>query len=85
MPHEDFFEDISIEFSVWKNGKEEVIKQYEKFENLPTKIMEQIKGKNPSILLNGKKWKVIEINKDLRAHGKGMHVKVRLEREPNRD
>ena len=85
MPHEDFFEDTSIEFSVWENGKEEVIKQYEKFEDLPIKIMGQIKGKNPSILLNEKKWKVIEINKDLRAHGKGMHVKVGLEREPDRD
>ena len=30
------------------------------------------------ILLQGKKWKILEINKDLRAHDKGMHVKVRL-------
>ena len=31
------------------------------------------------ILLEEKKWKIFEINKDLRAHGKGMNVKVRLE------
>ena len=42
--------------------------------------MDQFKtNSDTEISLQGKKWKVLEINKDLRHHGKGIHVKIRLE------
>lgn len=34
----------------------------------------------PLITLKGHKWGIIRIRKDLRAHGKGIHIKVELEK-----
>ena len=80
MPHEDFFESKLIEFTIWENGKEKRLAQYKKFEDIPKSISKRLTEDNPIILFKDKKWKILEINKDLRAHGKGMHVKVRLEK-----
>ena len=80
MPHDDFFEATLIEFTQWDGGGERTLAKYDKFEELPEHLMVHFKTNSDSeILLNGKKWRILEINKDLRAHGKGMHVKVRLE------
>ena len=80
MSHNDFFEATLIEFTQWIKGEEKTIVKFSKFEDLPSHLMEQFKTNSESgILLKGKKWKVLEINKDLRSHGKGMHVKVRLD------
>lgn len=80
MPHEDFFEASLIEFSQLIEGKEKTISKYNKFEDLPPHLMDQLKtSRNSEIFLQGKKWRVLEINRDLRSHGKGMHVKVRLD------
>ncbi|MFQ5782862.1 MAG: hypothetical protein ACE5GR_07400 [Nitrosopumilus sp.] len=80
MPHEDFFEAKLIEFTYWIEGKEKILKKYDKFEDLPNHLIVEIKENKSIISLKGKKWDIIEINKDLRAHGKGMHVKVRLQK-----
>lgn len=80
MPHEDFFEARLIEFTYWKDGKEIALKKYYKFDDLPEQLIVDIKEDKSIILLKGKRWKIVEINKDLRAHGKGMHIKVRLEK-----
>ncbi len=80
MPHDDFFEATLIEFTELIRDKEKTIAKYDQFEDLPTHLMDHFKTNSDSeILLQGKKWKILQINKDLRAHGKGMHVKVRLE------
>ena len=80
MPHDDFFEATLIEFTELIGDKEKTIAKYDQFEDLPTHLMDHFKTNSESeILLRGKKWKILQINKDLRAHGKGMHVKVRLE------
>ena len=80
MPHDDFFEATLIEFTQLIEEEEKVINKYNRFEDLPSHLMDQFKTNSDSeILLQGKKWKVLEINKDLRSHGKGIHVKVRLE------
>jgi hypothetical protein len=80
MPHDDFFEATLIEFTQLIGGEEKVIVKYGRFEELPSHLMDHLKTNSESeILLKGRKWKILEINKDLRAHGKGMHVKVRLE------
>jgi hypothetical protein len=80
MPHDDFFEATLIEFTQLIEGEEKTIAKYGRFEELPSHLVENFKTDSKSeILLQGKKWKILEINKDLRAHGKGMHVKVRLE------
>ena len=78
MPHDDFFEATLIEFTQLIEGDEKIIDKFDRFEDLPSHLMDQFKT-DSEILLQGKKWKVLEINKDLRAHGKGMHVKVRLD------
>ena len=80
MPHDDFFEATLIEFTELIEGEEKIIDNYDRFEDLPSHLMDQFKTNSDSeIFLQGKKWKVLEINKDLRQHGKGIHVKIRLE------
>ena len=80
MPHDDFFEATLIEFTQLIEGEEKTIDKYDRFEDLSFHLKDQFKiNSDPEILLQGKKWKVLEINKDLRSHGKGIHVKVRLE------
>lgn len=80
MPHDDFFEATLIEFTQLIEGEEKTVSKYNKFEDLPSHLMDQFKtNENPEIFLQGRKWKVLEINRDLRSHGKGMHVKVRLD------
>ena len=80
MPHDDFFEATLIEFTNWENGREKLVAKFLRFEDLPSDLIDCLKtGVESKITLNRKSWKVLEINKDLRAHGKGIHVKVRLE------
>ena len=80
MPHDDFFEATLIEFTQWFGGEEKTLAKYEEFEDLPSHLRDHFKNNsNSEILLFGKKWNILEINKDLRSHGKGMHVKVRLD------
>lgn len=82
MSHEDFFETTLIEFTQWIHGEEKSIVKFNKFEDLPFHIIEHFENNSDSkIFLEGKNWKIVEINRDLRAHGKGMHVKIRLESE----
>ena len=81
MPHEDFFEATLIEFSIWEDGKEKIIKKFKKFEDIPKKITDGIDEQSQIISFRGKKWKILEINRDQRAHGKGTHVKIRLEKQ----
>jgi len=79
MPHDDFFEATLIEFTEWVKNKEQVIAKYSEFDELPSNLIDHFKTKSESsINLNGKNWKILEINKDLRSHGKGIHVKIRL-------
>jgi len=80
MPHDDFFEATLIEFTQWIGGKEKTIEKYANFEDLPSNLINHFKNNlNPEISLNQKKWKILEIEKDIRVHGKGMHIKIRLE------
>ena len=75
-----FFEATLIEFTQLIEGKEKIVSKYSKLEDLPPNLMDQFKTNgNSEFFLQGKKWKVLEINRDLRSHGKGMHVKVRLD------
>jgi|GEM_PF-3365433 len=80
MPHDDFFEATLIEFTQWIKNKEQVIAKYSEFDELPSNLIDHFKTKSQSLInFKGKNWKILEINKDLRAHGKGSHVKIRLE------
>ena len=80
MPHDDFFLATSIEFTKWENGEEKTIAKYNNFDDLPSHLIQHFKNNSGSeITLLDKNWKIVEINKDLRAHGNGIHVKVRLE------
>ena len=80
MPHDDFFEATLIEFVQWSAGEEKTIAKYKRFEDLPSHLVEYFKNNsNSEIMLQEKRWKILEINQDVRAHGSGMHVKVRLE------
>jgi hypothetical protein len=78
MVHEDFFEAQLIEFTIWNNENEETIAKCNSFEELPSHLKNDLKNDVSKILFRGKQWVILEINRDLRAHGKGIHVKVRL-------
>ena len=81
MPHDDFFEATLIEFTEFTGGEEKTIAKYKNFEELPFQLRENLQSKSENeIFFNGKKWNVLDVNRDLRAHGKGTHVKVRLEK-----
>lgn len=78
LGHEDFFEMPLIEFTIWENGSEKTLVKYDKFDSLFSHLKEEL-DKNPSeIMLKGRHWKIIEINRNLRVHGKDMHVKIRF-------
>ena len=80
MPHDDFFEATLIEFTHWTGEEEKTIAKYNKFEDLPSHLVNHFKtDSNSEILLQEKNWKILEINQDLRDHGNGIHIKVRLE------
>ena len=80
MPHDDFFEATLIEFTQWDGEKEKTIAKYDDFDSLPSDLVNHFKNNaDTEISLNQKKWKILETSKDLRAHGKGIHIKVRLE------
>ena len=80
MPHDDFFEATLIEFTYFEGEHEKTLAKYNHFEELPSHIVQYFKNDSGTkITLEEKNWKVLEINKDLRAHGQGMHIKVRLE------
>lgn len=80
MPHDDFFLATLIEFTHWSDGKEKPIAKFNSFDDLPSHLVNHFKTDSDSdLFLEEKQWKIVEINKDLRAHGNGMHVKVRLE------
>jgi len=80
MPHEDFFEATLIEFTEWKNDHETVIAKYNGIEELPSHLKDELQKHSSKMYFRGKEWNILQINRDLRAHGKGMHVKVRLEK-----
>lgn len=83
MPHDDFFEATLIEFTHWFEGGEKTVAKYTSFEDLPSHLIDHFKSNSTDeIVLQEKKWKISEVNKDLRAHGQGMHIKVRLELRP---
>ena len=83
--HNDFLEATLIEFTVWENNSEKTIAKFDKFEDLPTDLQNDLNRELSEIVFEGQAFKIIEINRNLRAHGKGMHVKVRLSHKFFRD
>ena len=77
MVHDDFFLATLIEFTQWKKGEEKTIAKYERFGDLPSHL--KANNTDSEIVLQHKNWKILEINQDIRAHGDGRHIKVRLE------
>jgi len=77
MTHDDFFLSTLIEFTQWIRGEEKTIMKYERFGDLPVHLRDN--KTSSEIFLNQKNWKILEINQDIRAHGNGRHIKVRLE------
>jgi hypothetical protein len=77
MVHDDFFLASLIEFTEWVRGEEKTIAKYERFGDLPSNLNGN--KTNSEIILQHKNWKILEINQDLRSHGNGRHIKVRLE------
>jgi hypothetical protein len=44
MPHDDFFEATLIEFTQWTGEEEKTIAKYNKFEDLPSHLMNHFKS-----------------------------------------
>lgn len=80
MPHEDFLEATRIEFTYWENNIEKILLKFDSFDDLPKYLMNELYEKSPVFTIHAKKWKILDIDKDLRAHGKGIHIRVRLEK-----
>lgn len=81
MPHEDFFEKVLITFVEFDNGHKKEIARFNSFDELPRNLMSDLKHKSYSLItLKGHMFEIIRIRKNLRAHGKGMHVEVELEK-----
>lgn len=81
MVHEDFFEKILIEFVELKEGKERVVVKFKNFSEIPISLQRNPKKKPSSLItLKGKKWKVLGISRNLRAHGQGIHMKVKIKK-----
>jgi len=78
LTHESFYLATLIEFTTWNGGKEKTIQKFKNFEDLPIELHDELEKDSSEITLQGKKWIILEINRDLCQHGKGMHVKVRL-------
>jgi hypothetical protein len=81
MVHEDFFEKTLIEFVEFSQGKERLVAKYKKFTQIPIAL--QIYSKNklyPLVTLKGKKWKISGISRNLRAHGPGIHMKIKVKK-----
>ena len=79
MPHEDFFEATRIELTCWEDSTEKILLKYDSFDDLPKYLMDKLDDKSPVFIIHGMKWKIIDIDKDIRAHGKGIHIRIRLE------
>ncbi len=79
MVHEDFFEKILIEFVELKEGKERIVAKFKSFSEIPISL-EKSKKPYPPIILKGKKWKILGKSRNLRAHGPGIHIKIKVEK-----
>ena len=77
MAHDDFFLDTLIEFTQWIRGEEKTIAKYNRFGDLSSHLTGN--KTNSEIVLQQKNWKILEITRDIRFHGNGRHIKVRLE------
>jgi hypothetical protein len=78
LTHESFYLATVIEFTTWNDEKERTIEKFKNFNDLPAQLHGELENDSTEITLCGKKWVILEINRDLCQHGKGMHVKVRL-------
>jgi hypothetical protein len=79
LTHESFYSATLIEFTVWDDGQEKTIEKFDSFNDLPSQMHDELKNNSSEIMFQGKRWHVLEISRDLCQHGKGTHVKVRLE------
>lgn len=81
MPYEDFFEATKIKFTCWKKDTEKTLVKYNSFDDLPKHLMDELDEEKKEITLHGKRWSILNIDQDLRAHVKGIRVRIRLERK----
>lgn len=81
MPHEDFFEATEIKFTCFENNVEKTLVKYDSFDDLPKYLMDELDEEKKEITLRGKRWIILDIDQNLSAHGKGMQVRIRLERK----
>ena len=82
MVRDSDYEKILIEFVELDNGHERIVAKFNSYEEVPNNLM--LKPDQPSdssIKLEGQKWEIIHIKRKIQAHGKGIHVKVKVERE----
>jgi len=81
MPHEDFFDKTLIEFVELKEAHERIVAKFKSFSKLPANLRFNSKNKpNSLITLRGSKWEILGISRNLRAHGPGIHMKIKVEK-----
>ena len=82
MVRDSDYEEILIEFVELDNGHERTVAKFNSYDEVPNNLMlNSNQPPNSLIELKGQKWVIIHIKRKIQAHGKGVHVKVKIERE----
>ena len=82
MGRDSDYEKILIEFVELDNGRERIVAKFNSYDEVPNNLMSNPnQPSDSSIKLEGQKWEIIHIKRKIQAHGKGVHVKVKVERE----
>jgi len=68
-----------IEFVELNEEKERIVAKFKSFSEIPISL-EKSKKPFPPITLKGSKWKILGKSKNLRAHGPGIHIKIKIEK-----
>jgi hypothetical protein len=82
MGIDEDYEKILIEFVELENGHERTVAEFNSYDEVPNNlILNTNQSTNSLIKLEGKKWEIIHIKRKIQAHGNGVHVKVKIEKE----
>lgn len=78
MNDEDFLEAVNIKFTHFDGKKEKILREYSNFEDLPKHLHDELISGTNQITFNGKKWHVVDIDKEFASHGNGIEMRIRL-------
>jgi len=82
MGRDSDYEKILIEFVELEDGHEKIVAKFNSYDEVPNNLMLNSEPPtNSLIILKGQKWEIIHIKRKIQAHGKGVHIKVKIAKE----